>query len=268
VSEGSATFGLVTTSGPSLDPVRAKIDRARLHRDELDQAMRAWASSAKFELVGRLESDGVYRLRFGSVESPPALLALPRADMLGNLRSALDYLAWQLVLASGAQPSPLDSMFPVVRKPEKWASAARQRLAGVDPQWIQVIESMQPYHHGGDPDHHLLGYLDLANNISKHRLLVPAAVAGLRGEPIVDVHMPQPGHLYVHLPDSFAMKTGSMLVGYEVRPVQADFRPRVGTDAVQIGVTFDEGIELPYAETPDLVGFVEDVVSRFEPAFD
>ena len=100
--------------------------------------------------------------------------SLVYGDLLSNLRGALDYLAWQLVLVAGNQPTHRTS-FPCARTQGGWQSTVGDRLSGIDQQWIDEIEKLQPYHQTQHPERQLLAVLDHNNNINKHRTL-PAAI--------------------------------------------------------------------------------------------
>ena len=100
----------------------------------------------------------------------PARLALLAGDCLQNLRSSLDYLVWELVLATNNQPTD-KHMFPVSLTGKSFKKALKGgRLEGIDPAALALIDSLQPYKSGeldapGTP----LAVLDNLVNINKHR---------------------------------------------------------------------------------------------------
>lgn len=111
---------------------------------------------------------------------PPALLSVIVGDILHNLRSALDHLAWQLVQFAGAKPG-FHTKFPIHDTEKSWVREIEHRrrsgdrpspLQGVDPThrvWT-FIEGIQPYHGGECAD--ALTNLRALSNADKHRALL------------------------------------------------------------------------------------------------
>src|SRR5690606_21763862 len=70
-------------------------------------------------------------------------------DVLHNLRSALDQLAWQLVLFDGGTPNQLTT-FPVLREPPTDGRGERVPVTikpGIDdPRIHRALEEAQPFH--------------------------------------------------------------------------------------------------------------------------
>jgi hypothetical protein len=251
----------------SLASVQAKIRRAQQHHAELTEAIRSWTTNAVFELQGGLDADGIYRLRFATAPQPPSDLALPLADMLVNLRAALDYLVWQLVLANGGSPTQ-SNMFPVVRKDSEWHREAKRRLAGVAERWVDVIDGLQPFrHHPEAPDHHWLGFLDRANNVNKHRLMAPVTLSQFVGMPSLHFSRTgQPRDVQLIGPKSPQIQEGALFLGIKVEPVDPGLRVTVEQDWVQVGISFNHGIDAP-GPFPDLIGHAEAAITNFEAAF-
>src|ERR1700728_1796639 len=107
-----------------LKPVLAKLDQARMHARRFDGAMQEIFNRRPFELVGAFEDGWFVMLWKQNGEYPDfEPLSLIFGDMLYNLRATLDYLAWQLVLSNGGQPS-IDTRFPCVRMEKNWNKAA------------------------------------------------------------------------------------------------------------------------------------------------
>ena len=162
---------------PDLTGVRAKLRRAEEHRAGLRRAVRALprgepvldpASSSTPRRAGTRSA--------GASTSEPPLeeLALIFSDILGNLRSTLDYLVWQLVLLGGRKPGR-QTAFPVVKREKDWRVQGGAALQGVPEEWAALIEAMQPFQRFDRPDLHPLAILEHVNNLTKHRFL-PAAV--------------------------------------------------------------------------------------------
>lgn len=152
--------------------VRAKLSRADEHRQVFDRLLGRFLDEDPYSIAFEFDPDtGWHSFRWVVRHNPPLEdFALIEGDFLTNLRGALDYLAWQLVLAAGNQPT-IRTAFPAVIKPQHWASAVGDRLAGIDSAWIAEIEKLQPYHRPQRPELHPLALIDHLNNINKHRTL-------------------------------------------------------------------------------------------------
>ena len=90
-------------------------------------------------------------------------------DVIQNLRSCLDHLAYQLarVGTADAEPSRLVS-FPIFEDEVKYESGRASRVAGMRPDAVKSIDALKPYKGGNE----LLWRLHDLSNIEKHRLIV------------------------------------------------------------------------------------------------
>lgn len=166
----------------SLRPVLRKLNRAKLHAEEFDRTWQHFVQSGAYAFTVEVDSEPPHavhwrwKVRSWTTDEVSRFESLPLilGDMLYDLRATLDYLVWQLVLVSGHSPTDQHS-FPCVRNRKDWGSARGRCLAGVERQWADEVERLQPYH-GENPVRHLLSVLDTINNVNKHRTL-PAAVA-------------------------------------------------------------------------------------------
>src|SRR4051812_46844359 len=127
-----------TPTTASLQDSWARLARADQLLSRLESDLQAWFSAEGFDLSIRAEGDGWRRVRFARVPVPPAELALTLAEMLNNLRSALDYLAWQLVLLSAGTPNKTTS-FPIVERQADWAKISSLGLRGMKPKYVSRI---------------------------------------------------------------------------------------------------------------------------------
>jgi hypothetical protein len=257
-------------SNASLDSVYAKIERAEHHRRNFIEAERRFLETKPYTLVKEYEPEsGWNTVRWSVRESPPAVLALGLADCLHNLRAALDYLAWQLVVASGATPTGR-TMFPICTdagaKNQRWLSARGDRLKGVHPDWADKIEWFQPFqpHHGINPvDHHFLAVLDAVNNVHKHRQPDPFIVT------FGAVHFQRitlTAGVIEH--ESFTdrpIEDGAPCLRMRNRDVGGEIHMDMNANAT-FRVTFDDGIGLPWTQL-QLIEQVRRLVRDFEPAF-
>src|SRR5689334_7092437 len=119
-----------------------------------------------------------------SVDVPiPVQLPLIIGDCIQNIRSALDYLVGELVLAANRKPDEHHA-FPVCNTPEAFKeSQKRKRLTGLSKEMIAEIEALQPYIVGARLRDHAFWILDRLCNINKHRrILLTKMQAGMGGK--------------------------------------------------------------------------------------
>lgn len=90
----------------SLNSVELKIFRATQHIKSLESELQGYFQSNPGKMMRQphtCENEGVFR--FVPSGPIPARFGLIVGDVLQNLRSSLDYLVWELVLAANNQPS-------------------------------------------------------------------------------------------------------------------------------------------------------------------
>jgi len=152
------------------DPVIYKIIRAQEHLQALETDLGEYFKKHPAKVVRQHEgSPDEYHGRVVADVAIPMRLQLILGDFLQNLRSALDYLVWELVLAAKNTPGK-DNMFPICSTLDRFNDAAfrRGRLGGVPDVAKTVIECLQPYNRG-DFEKSILWVLDDLCNINKHR---------------------------------------------------------------------------------------------------
>src|SRR5437899_342422 len=120
-----------------------------------------------YEVVRQRNGD-TWTFSFRTTEDPPLRLSEILGYCIGDLRAALDYIAWQL--ASWYSPKPLvigdDKVyFPLAADPNKLDlnSLAKYNIPALA---RDEIEHVQPYHAGYEP----LGWLKKLVNADKHCL--------------------------------------------------------------------------------------------------
>lgn len=160
----------------ALSGVALKLDRAEQHLDEIativDGVLRGYAEAVT---PGQRDGDRVpYRLR-GAPAIPSDLAAL-FGDALHNMRSALDHLAWQLVILNKGTPTDSTS-FPLRLERRPGGDGLPSISGGVSPEARALLDEVQPYTWAADdpesdPRLHPLAVLSTLNNIDKHRELL------------------------------------------------------------------------------------------------
>ena len=150
--------------------VECKIFRAEEHHDAFVAQMRRRFQGHTGELI--METDPTSNVRKLTVEVPiPDIFPLILRDCLDNLRSALDYMVWELVLATKGVPSEANA-FPVCDSAKYFKDAIGRRLTGLSDEMVAEIDFLQPYHRGNDFASHPFWILNKLANVNKHRRII------------------------------------------------------------------------------------------------
>jgi hypothetical protein len=253
----------------SIEPVRLKLRRADVHRRSFDELLRSFLEGEPYRISLHFDAATGWHSFVCHVRAraPEEEFALIFADMLSNLRATLDYLVWQLALASGNFPTDR-SMFPVVKKPgADWASIRGDRLAGVADRWASEIERLQPYHRSDHPEWHPLAILDHVNNLHKHRTLPTTITSVDTFAHSVDVRAMPPGDR-LDLDGSRLnepLQDGSPV--FRFRWIEQGLELPVHLEGpLSIRVSFQDGLGCNWTND-ELFDWVTGAVRRFEPAF-
>src|SRR5579885_274563 len=106
--------------------VRAKIERAKHHVGDLQVLEAAFRQSNSYRFVAEKDAKSGYtRFRVEIRDHLPYEFSCVIGDAIHNLRTALDHLVWQLVLANKGKPNKRHA-FPFY---ETAAEYKRKRLA-------------------------------------------------------------------------------------------------------------------------------------------
>jgi hypothetical protein len=155
--------------------IRLKIERASKHIADLTAVCKSFIDSTPYT-IGR-ETDqatGYYHFKVTNVQAPPPEVGLIAGDAIHNLRSALDHLAWHLVLANGNTPSR-QTCFPIFDSAAKYQAMDARKVRGMSQGAIDAIDAAKPYQ-GGNEALHTLHLLDIADK--HHSLLVTLVAVG------------------------------------------------------------------------------------------
>jgi hypothetical protein len=167
----------------SLEPVMLKLNWAYKHLERLVPELNRYLESKPCQIVGDFEpyADRHRLTAIVRQRNPvPPEISLMFGDCIHSLRTALDYLVWQLVLAAKNEPAK-ENMFPVCSEPKYFTDAIKRgRLKGVSEQAAARIKSLQPFNNtkpAADP----LSILDELERIDKHRTILFTAVGIAEG---------------------------------------------------------------------------------------
>jgi hypothetical protein len=156
--------------------IRLKIERAKEHIVHLNLRLKAFLDSRPYE-VGTRRDPQTRRLIYYlvAVRDVPPDIGLIVGDVIQNLRSALDHLAFQLyLLGPGGQAGGTGSRtyFPIADDSAKYKIEAPRKIKGLRPEAIKAIDAIEPYKGGKTDKSDTLWRLEKMNNIDKHRLLI------------------------------------------------------------------------------------------------
>ena len=241
----------------SLENVRRKISHAKLHLERIKAEAARYHQANVSEFVPEANSPPNQTTFRVKPKIPiPDNIGLFVGDCLQNLRTSLDYLVWELVLAAKNTPGK-KNMFPICLVLKSFQDAqGAGRLQGVDPAAVALIESIQPYH-DGQPKATSLAVLDELTNINKHRHLLLTEFGTLSMSEMMDTF---DKWLKAGSPDltALAHDTGfDRIVTAEQMKMQGDLIPFIAFN--EGGVTgMDVGFFLE-----GLVGYVSAVVENF-----
>lgn len=165
-----------------LDGVRAKLDRADQHLDELKTGVAAFNASDPYKVAQNFDfPSGIFTLNIVHIEQPPIEWGTIIGDVIANLRSALDHLAWQLGSLSGVEPHP-KTEFPIFKEPAEYADArAQQKIVSLSPTDRALIDGLQPYQRTNNVDDDPLWMLHELSNVDKHRTLHSVSLVHEKG---------------------------------------------------------------------------------------
>jgi hypothetical protein len=158
-----------------INAILPKADRAKKHIEELKTALFAFHNGAKRPCALSAQDytasgKTLYEVTF--VADIPVEIPLLIGDALQNLRTSLDYLAWEWVLATAGTPTKRTS-FPITESAQKYLSDSPGKVAGMRQEVIDKIATYKPYKGGNEA----LWRLHALNNGDKHRLLIAVASA-------------------------------------------------------------------------------------------
>jgi hypothetical protein len=163
------------TADERLALILTKVGRAKKHIAELESEARSFLDSKPYVIGTKRNAETrnlVYYLV--SVRGTPPTLAAVTGDVLQNLRSALDHLAYQLVLIGSGQPGPFFHVyFPIADSAAKYEAIKGGLVKGMRPEAVKAIDAVKPYPGGNDT----VWRLHKLNNVDKHRLLITVGSA-------------------------------------------------------------------------------------------
>jgi len=170
--------------------VLLRMQRAEEHVRNLSALIEAFNKTKPYEVTTKRDPQTRKLIYYvSSIKPMPVGIALLTGDIIQNLRSALDYLAYQLFLASGGSGSGEHVYFLIERNASEYRARLPAKVKGMRQPAIDALSALEPYRGGKGED---FWKLHMLNNIDKHRLFVTvgAYFRNIDLWPIMKHHMP------------------------------------------------------------------------------
>ena len=153
--------------------INIKVTRAKLHLGLLTTEVKSYLDSQPYEVSVMLDLDKGPTYSISKIRPPQPDMSAIVGEIIYNLRSSFDHLAYQLVLVGSAKTPSNRVYFPIADDQLTYFKIRDSYLKGASPLAIAKIDSLKPYKSGNE----LLWMLHKLNNIDKHRTLITAGSA-------------------------------------------------------------------------------------------
>src|SRR6266576_6063457 len=131
-----------------LDGVHARLDRAKEHLNTLNREFDAFmeydAETTRPIALDLNHEEGKGVIRWLVAADSPLRWSVILGEFFYCLRSSLDHLAWQLVLASRGTPTSRTE-FPVFKEETEFDRKAPVKMAGMSRPIRALIRELQPW---------------------------------------------------------------------------------------------------------------------------
>jgi hypothetical protein len=159
---------------------RARIAEASTQHGELMDVFMGWMESGGIGIrTIRHPRFAMYHWEVAVTTEPAKNLSLMAGQIVNNIRSALEYVAFQVYLAAGGEPDGKLAgkvAFPIVNTASPWDSVVKKNVPGVWPQAAELMKAAQPFAQTGE-EAKALPILRGLGGTDKHRNLVLCATA-------------------------------------------------------------------------------------------
>lgn len=165
--------------------IYTKLDRAASKSMALKNSIEEWNNQNAVTLESELrpERRGVnIKCNMQDLSVPIENWRLDFGEIIYTLRSALDNLIFYCASRHNDPPkSPRTLYFPIFAKSNEFEKRARNILSQLEPEVVELLEKIQPYHRKkpeveGTPEIDPLVTLNFLSNLDKHRMPIPFLV--------------------------------------------------------------------------------------------
>ena len=241
----------------SLHDVEVKIEFATDQLHALDVEFDNLRESGEYQYSVEIRRGGLHHV-YRAVDSPPAgrYWGTQIGSVAHALRSALEHLAWQLVIANDGSPSNT-THFPILRRAP--TDGPLRIRGGIAKEAMDIVEAVQPYN-GANDGKKLAAIHDL-DVFDKHRELVVTTATVHQAS----THGPSP------LPENSIVFTKRPMTHDNVVAIVKYVEPQLDADSnLSFTPYMTLGFGAPYRDEIvtgfmwELLGFVQDdFVPRF-----
>lgn len=152
-----------------MSKLESKIERARQHLAELEGELIEYIKSRPYTVSTKRDSDRKLIYFISDVKEIPQSIALITGDILQNLRSSLDHLAYGLFVKNTTDgTSGRHIYFPISHDLEGYETEKVAKTRGMSQGAKNLIDAYKPYKDGNIN----LWQINKLNNIDKHRLII------------------------------------------------------------------------------------------------
>jgi hypothetical protein len=136
------------TSDERLALIRGKVERAEKHLRDLEVVRDRFIDTKPYVILSEHDPQtGDHIFKIMDIQIPPAEIGLIAGDLIHNLRSALDHLAYQLVYANG-NTHTRQTAFPIWECATEYHTQRGRRVQGMAQRAIDAIDTTEPYKGG------------------------------------------------------------------------------------------------------------------------
>jgi hypothetical protein len=193
-------------------PWRVKLRQAEEHLSKFEVECNAYLETAHVELT--YDSDtaaGTIKVVLHADSEPPMRLGAIVGDVLHNLRSALDSIAWETCQRAGV-PEARESKvyFPIGDDPANWGSLAGRQLPSIDREDVKVFKALQPWYWDDQARSHGV-QIDVPDSARRHPLHKLHVLARNDRHRVPQPILARAGHTWLETPEGItvASVTGS-----------------------------------------------------------
>jgi hypothetical protein len=253
-----------------IEHIRFKIERAIKHFGDLEAEIKFFFDAVPYAVGTKRNPDTrqliYYMVR---VRETPLAISMIVGDLLQNLRSTLDHLAYQLFLVGTGGGVPGDHIyFPIADDLARYEASKLRRVQGMRPEAITAIDTVKPYKGGNDN----LWQLHKLNNIDKHRFLITvgSAFKSVNLAPHIEKMMPHLPNIVV--PDLYVQPADRL---FPLKPGDELFVDAPDAEVIEkINFRFDVAFGEPEADVNGaplveavrgFLDLVDSITRQFEP---
>jgi hypothetical protein len=184
-SAGRSSLNGSMTGVLDLSDSRARIAEAKAQHGELMGVFHGWMEGGGIAVkTVRHPQFAMYVWEVTVTAEPAKNLSLMTGQIINNIRSALEYVAFQVYLVAGGTPDGKlgDKVaFPIVNIADPWDSLVKKKVPGIWPEAADVMKAAQPFSQTGE-DVNALPTLRGLGGTDKHRNLVLCAAAAFSAD--------------------------------------------------------------------------------------